>query len=69
MASRAGAGRGGGGVALSEQGGRLGQVWRGRARWTECYWLMAPEKRLPAWSSKSLCVVNDQPVGNPKRKV
>jgi hypothetical protein len=34
-----------------------------------CYWLMAPEKRLLAWSSKSLCVVNDQPVGNPKRKV
>jgi hypothetical protein len=34
-----------------------------------CYLLMAPEKRLLAWSSKSLCVVNDQPVGNPKRKV
>jgi hypothetical protein len=30
---------------------------------------MAPEKRLLAWSSKSLYVVNDQPVGNPKRKV
>jgi hypothetical protein len=24
-----------------------------------CYLVMAPEKRLPAWSSKSLCVVND----------
>jgi hypothetical protein len=34
-----------------------------------CYSVMAPEKRLLAWSSKSLCVVNDQPVGNPKRKV
>jgi hypothetical protein len=28
-----------------------------------------PEKKLLACSSKSLCVVNDQPVGNPKRKV
>jgi hypothetical protein len=34
-----------------------------------CYSVMAPEKRLPAWSSMSLCVVIDQPVGNPKRKV
>jgi hypothetical protein len=34
-----------------------------------CYLFMAPEKRLLAWSSKSLCVVNDQPIGNPKRKV
>jgi ribonuclease HI len=34
-----------------------------------CYLLMVPEKRLLAWSSKSLCVVNDQPVGNLKRKV
>jgi hypothetical protein len=34
-----------------------------------CYLVMAPEKRLPAWSSMSLCVVIDQPVGNPKRKV
>jgi hypothetical protein len=36
---------------------------------TGCYLLMVPEKRLLAWSSKSLCVVNDQPIGNPKRKV
>jgi hypothetical protein len=35
----------------------------------DCYLVMTPEKRLLAWSSKSLCVVNDQPVGNPKRKV
>jgi hypothetical protein len=35
----------------------------------DCYSVMAPEKRLPAWSSMSLCVVIDQPVGNPKRKV
>jgi hypothetical protein len=34
-----------------------------------CYSVMAPEKRLPVWSSMSLCVVIDQPVGNPKRKV
>jgi hypothetical protein len=34
-----------------------------------CYSVMAPEKRLLAWSSMSLCVVIDQPVGNPKRKV
>jgi hypothetical protein len=35
----------------------------------QCYLVMAPEKRLLAWGSKSLCVVNNQPVGNPKRKV
>jgi hypothetical protein len=29
----------------------------------------APEKKLLACSRRSLCVVNDQPVGNPKRKV
>jgi hypothetical protein len=37
-----------------------------------CYSVMAPEKMVAcSWrgSSKSLCVVNDQPVGNPKRKV
>jgi hypothetical protein len=37
-----------------------------------CYSVMAPEKTVAfSWrgSSKSLCVVNDQPVGNPKRKV
>jgi hypothetical protein len=35
----------------------------------DCYSVMVPEKKLLACSSKSLCVVNDQPVGNPKRKV
>jgi hypothetical protein len=44
------------------EGGALGPV-------AACYSVMAPEKRLPAWSSMSLCVVIDQPVGNPKRKV
>jgi hypothetical protein len=34
-----------------------------------CYSVMVPEKKLLACSSKSLCVVNDQPVRNPKRKV
>jgi hypothetical protein len=37
-----------------------------------CYSVMAPEKSCGVcwyWSSMSLCVVNDQPVGNPKRKV
>jgi hypothetical protein len=43
------------------------------ARVVVCYSVMAPEKELLAvmWicSRQSLCVVNDQPVGNPKRKV
>jgi hypothetical protein len=36
-----------------------------------CYLVMAPEKMAPSWrgSRTSLCVVDDQPVGNPKRKV
>jgi hypothetical protein len=44
-----------------------------QARARRCYLLMAPEKRLLAcsWhgSRRSLCMVDNQPVGNPKRKV
>jgi hypothetical protein len=39
----------------------------------DCYWLMAPRKLAAGaklmWSRLSLCVVDNQPVGNPKRKV
>jgi hypothetical protein len=48
---------------------RAAPAWSSSRERSCCYLVMAPEKRLPAWSSMSLCVVIDQPVGNPKRKV